>query len=149
MAALLLSSLRPGVANGEKTDLTGGDWGYLLLCGAILVVDAVFVIAPIALSSRRRSPWGELVLAGSLFWGLGVAWTSMGALTAVWKWAKDQNTLMLAGYRDTAVADPAPRLPWGWWAALLGLYVLLLCLAWGRKRRPPEPGPAETAKSAS
>lgn len=120
-------------AGGGKDDLTGGDWGFLLLCGLVILGAAVLVFAPILIATRRGSPSRELVLAGSFFWGIGAAGVALSAVMASWNWAKEKNTLMLSGYYKTVAHDPGPALPWTWGILLAGLYAGLLVLAFRRK----------------
>jgi hypothetical protein len=114
---------------GNRDDLTGGDWVFILGCAGVLVGVAVLVAIPCAISNRRRNRQGELILAGALFWGLGAAWTGLGALVAQWNWSKERMTLLLGGYYKTVASDPGPRLPWGWWTLLAALYLVLLGLS--------------------
>jgi hypothetical protein len=114
---------------GNKADLTGGDWGFVLLCALVILGAAVLTALPIAISNRRRNPLHELILGGSLFWGAAAAWTTFSWVIASWNWSKEKNTLMLSGYYKTAVADPGPPVPWIWWIALAVLFLVLLGLA--------------------
>ena len=114
---------------GNKGDLTGGDWGFVLLCGLVLLGTVVLVACPILISNRRRNPHGELILAGSLFWGVAAAWSGIFWVIASWNWSKEKNTLMLAGYYKTIAADPGPQPPWSRWVALSCLFLVLLCLS--------------------
>ncbi len=132
----MLRSIHP--LGGDKADLTGGDWGFVLLCGLVLFAAAILTALPIAISNRRRNPLGELILAGSLFWGVAFAWSALSWAIAAWNWSKEKNTLMLAGYYKTAVADPGPPIPWTWWIALAALFLVLLGLSF---RRGPAPSP--------
>jgi hypothetical protein len=117
------------VWDGTRADLTGGEWTFVLLCALVLVGAAILAVFPIAMANRRRNPQGELILAGSLFWGGGAAWSTLSWVLSTWKWSREKSTLMLEGYYKTAIADPAPRVPWPWWLALAALYVLLLALS--------------------
>jgi hypothetical protein len=121
---------------GNKADLTGGDWGFVLLCGFVLLAAAVLTAFPIAISNRRQNPLSELILVGSLFWGGVAAWKTLSWVISAWNWSKEKNTLMLAGYYWTVAADPGPQVPWTWWSALAALFLVLLCLSFCR--RPTE-----------
>jgi hypothetical protein len=123
---------------GNRADLTGGDWGFVLLCGLVLLGAAVLTALPIAISNRRRNPLGELILAGSLFWGVAAAWSTLSWAVAAWNWSKEKNTLMLAGYYKTVSTDPGPQVPWTWWIPLAALFLVLLGLSF---RRGPAPLP--------
>ena len=128
----MLARLR--VLDGSKADLTGGDWTFVLICGAVLVAVAVFALFPIAVSNRRRNPLGEAILAGALFWGTGAAWSTLSWAIAAWKWSREKDTLILEGYYKTAMADPGPPRPWAWWIVLATLYAVLVILSF--RRRP-------------
>jgi hypothetical protein len=123
----MLGSLYP--FGGNKADLTGGDWGFVLLCALVLFGAAILCALPIAISNRRRNALHELILAGSLFWGAAAAWTTLSWVIAAWNWSKEKNTLMLSGYYKTAVADPGPQVPWIWWIGLATLFSILLGLS--------------------
>ncbi|HVR84335.1 MAG TPA: hypothetical protein VMU54_08495 [Planctomycetota bacterium] len=126
------------LSGGNQADLSGGNWGFVLLCSLVLLAAAVLTGFPIAISNRRRNPLSELILAGSLFWGVAATWSTLSWVIAAWNWSKEKNTLMLAGYYKTAVADPGPQIPWIWWIALAALFLVLLSLSF---RRGPAPSP--------
>jgi len=132
----MLVGLNP--LGGNRADLTGGDWGFVLLCTLVLLGAAVLSAFPIAISNRRRNPQREWILAGSLFWGAGSAWSSLSWVIAAWNWSKEKNTLMLAGYSRTVAADPGPQAPWMWWMALAAFFLIVLGLSF---RRGPAPLP--------
>jgi len=126
----MLACSRP--LGGNRVDLTGGDWGFVLLCGLILLATALLVAFPIAISNRRRNPIREWILAGSLFWGACAAWSAFSWMIASWNWSREKNTLMLAGYYQTVAADPGPKAPWASWVALVALFLVLLGLSFRR-----------------
>jgi hypothetical protein len=132
----MLACLSP--FGGNRADLTGGDWGFVLLCILVLLGAAGLTAIPIANSNRRRNPQGELILAGSLFWGVASVWSTLSWVIAAWNWSKEKNTLMLAGYSRTVAADPGPQAPWIWWIALAALFLILLGLSC---RRGPAASP--------
>jgi hypothetical protein len=123
----------PFALGGGKDDLTGGDWGFILLCGLVLLAAAILVFIPILIATRRGSATRELILAGSFFWGVAAAGVALSAVMASWNWAKEKNTLMLSGYYKTVAHDPGPALPWTAGMILAGLYAVLLVLALRRK----------------
>jgi len=114
---------------GNRADMTGGDWGFVLLCVLVLVAAALLVAFPVAISSRRGNPLRELILAGSLFWGALAAWSAFSWIIASWNWSREKNTLMLAGYYQTVAADPGPQVPWTRWGLLGAFFLVLLGLA--------------------
>ncbi len=125
--------------DGSKADLTGGDWTFVLLCALVLAGAAVLAIFPIAVSSRRRNPLGDAILAGSLLWGTGAAWSTLSWAIAAWKWSREKDALILEGYYKTAMADPGPARPWPWWILLATFYVVLVALSF--RRRPATVAP--------
>lgn len=127
---------------GNKADLMGRDWGFVMLCGLVLFGAAVLVAVPIFMSNRRRSPHGEGILAGSLLWGVAAAWSGISWVIALWDWSKERNALLLAGYYDTVAADPGPEAPRGRWIALACLFLVLLGLSF--RRDPKESGEPAT-----
>jgi hypothetical protein len=143
--AILLARL----ANGEKDDITGSNLNFILICALILFGAALFMVLPIVVAHRRGNPWGEAIRAGSIFWGIGAAWSVISAATAAWKWAKEQNTLLLSGYYDPTTRGDGPKPPWTWWLVLAGVYLVLLGLAATRGRSPSPPSPSEPAKTVS
>ena len=137
------------LANGEKDDITGSNLNFILMCALILFGAALFILLPIVIAHRRGGPWGEAIRAGSILWGIVAAWSMITAATAAWKWAKEQNTLLLSGYYDPATRGDGPKPPWTWWLVLAGVYLVLLALAAARRRSPAPPAPSEPAKTVS
>jgi hypothetical protein len=131
----------PFLASGGRDDLAGPSIALVLKCVLVLGLAACLSAIPAFLARRRGLPWAEAILAGAVLWGLLAALFAGNFLVAEFRRAQEHLILLMRGYDDPAATEGGPRQPWGCWAALGGVYVVLVAVALlGKRRRPAGPG---------
>src|SRR5512146_9051 len=123
------------LASAEGTDLSGSEWGIVMIALAVIVVAAALAMLPIGIARYRRHTQHSAIAAMAVLWALVVAGTVLQTVSAELKWSREYVLMLKTGYYDPRDTSGAPEWPWRIWIALaVGFGILVLYAAARRSK---------------